>query len=82
LANSLAISAPNGFVENTNEGFNQFFKTNYVYWTGKLPLEKNRDVTLQFPVQNFKGNAGRIIFYYQRSDNAVDSKNVCSVELK
>ena len=82
LANSLAVSPPNGFIENTNEGFDQFFKTNYVYWTGKLSLEKNQNITLQFPVQNFKGSTGRIVFYYQRSDNTVDSRNFCSVELK
>ena len=82
LADSLVVSAPNGFVENTNGGFSQFSKTNYIHWIGKLPLEKNQNVTLQFPVKQFKGSTGSIVFYYQRTDNSVDSKNLCSVELK
>ncbi len=82
LADSLSVSAPKGFVEDTNEGFNQFFKTNYVYWTGKLLLQTNQKVTLEFPVQNVKGDTGSIIFYYQRSDKAAGSRNICSVQLK
>jgi hypothetical protein len=82
LAESLGASAPDGFTINTNEGFDQFFKTNYVYWTGKLLLKTNQNVTLQFPVQNFKGSTGNVVFYYQRSDHAIDSRNICSVELK
>jgi hypothetical protein len=82
LADSLAASPPNGFVEKPYEGGDEFLKTNYVCWYGKFPLEKNQNAILQFPVQNFKDGAGRISFIYQRSDNAVDSKGFCSVELK
>jgi hypothetical protein len=82
LADSLVVSSPNGFVETPYEGSYQFLNTNYVHWIGKLPLERNQNVTLQFPVKQFKGSTGTIVFYYQRTDNSVDSKNPCFVKLK
>jgi hypothetical protein len=81
LADSLAVSSPNGFVETPYEGSYQFLNTNYVHWIGKLPLDKEQDATLQFPVKQFEGSTGSIVFYYQRTDNSVDSKIFCSVKL-
>ena len=82
LADSLGASPPNGFLKKPYEGRSEFLKTNYVYWYGKLPLTKNQDAILQFPAKQFKGDMGKIVFYYQRTDNAVDPTSICSVELK
>ena len=82
LADSLGVSSPSGFAQESYEGDYQFLNTNYVHWVGKLPLVKNEDVILEFPVKQPKASTGSIVFYYQRTDNAIDSKNLCSVELK
>jgi hypothetical protein len=83
VADSLgATSSPNGFVQKPYEDSYQFLDTNYVHWVGKLPLVKDQDVILQFPATQPKAGTGNIVFFYQRTDNAIDSKGLCSVELK
>jgi hypothetical protein len=82
LADLLGATSPNGFVQKPYEDSYQFLKTNYVRWVGKLPLAKDQDVILQFPATQPKAGTGSIVFYYQRTDNPIDSKGLCSVELK
>jgi hypothetical protein len=82
LADELAVSSPDGFIQKPYEGGYQFLNTNYIHWVGKLPLSKNQDITLQFPAKQPKAGTGRIVFYYQRTDGDIDSKNISVVELK
>jgi hypothetical protein len=83
LADSLGVSSPDGFVEKPYEGRQEHLNTNYIRWSGKLILLKDQDITLQFPIKQLGTNTGRIVFYYQRTDDpSQDFKNFTSVEFK
>jgi hypothetical protein len=82
LAKTLDVSPPSGFVEKTFESYEKYDQEHYVCWVGKLALSKDQDVILTIPAKQPQAGTGRIVFYYQRTDNSTDSRNVCSIELK
>jgi len=83
LAKALDISPPSGFVEKTFESYEKYEQEHYVCWVGKLALQKDQDIILTIPTKQSQASRGRIIFYYQRTDDVShDFKNVCGAELK
>lgn len=83
LAKAWGVSPPSGFVEKSFEDYQKYQQEHYVRWVGKLALPKDQDVILAIPMKQPKAGVGRIVFYYQRTDDASrDFGNFCSVELK
>jgi hypothetical protein len=84
LAKALDVSPPSSFIEKHFDGVSEKLSYDrYVRWIGKLALPKNQDVILAIPTKHPQAGIGRIVFYYQRTDNASrDFKNICGAELK
>jgi hypothetical protein len=78
------MSAPYGFAEEFFEAHGKCFSgTNYVWWTGKLPLPRNKDVLLEIPAKQLGAMPGRLTIYYHRTDDASeDHRGVAIIELK
>lgn len=81
LAKDLNAFPPNGFAEKLFEDYQKYEREHYVRWGGKLTLQKNQDVILVIPAKQSQAGTGRIVFYYQRTDDT-DFKKLCSAELK
>ena len=84
FAKTLDVSPPNGFSEKPFEDkYDKWLNDIYVRWVGKLPLPKYQDVTLAIPTKQPQTGTGRIVFYYQRTDDASgDYNGICSAELR
>jgi hypothetical protein len=83
LAKTLDVSPPSGFVEKIFKSYEKYDQEHYVCWVGKLSLPKDQDAILTIPAKQPQAGKGRIIFYYQRTDDVShDFENLCSVELR
>ena len=83
LAKACDLSPPKGFAVKPLEEYQKHFMQHYIRWVGTLNPPKDQDVILTIPAKQPGAGAGRITFYYQRTDDASsDFRNWCSVELK
>jgi hypothetical protein len=83
LAKVLEASPPNSFIEKDFEDYQKYDREHYIRWIGKLVLPKDQNVTLAIPAKEPRSGAGRIRFYYERTDTTSDDqRNHCVAELK
>jgi len=82
LAQTLDATPPEGFSEKSFEDSSRYFNKTYLRWVGNFALPKDQDVMLAIPAKQPKAGVGRIVFYYQRSnDTSRYSLGYCSVSL-
>lgn len=84
LADTMQVSAPEGFwLQASTNTYYQIAAKYDVVWTGVVPLYKDQDIIVSIPAKNPLAGAGRITFYYARTDDSSgDFHGVCSIELK
>ncbi len=84
LADAMQVSAPEGFsLQALTNTYYKIVAKYDVVWTGVEPLYKDQDVIVTIPTKNPLAGAGRIVFYYARTDDSSgDFRGVCSTELK